>query len=535
MSVAEAATLRRENQTLKMKLSEAQVKLSKLMSANFTNGSTAPRFLNDQINGLGVRQLDVVTKLMLRCTAMEEKLRQYDENAKVIAAESLESSKRADELQQKCDSLVKIIEENGLPIPESVENDNDSSNLMISLREELHIAKEKLFQAGIDAEVSRATAAAVLTGNGDLNVAEKVALTSDHSDENEHTDDSDFSLSAQLHAVSGSIEQKEILFRNANQEHECLEAVRAHFENTLETLHHEVEALSTEKEELMVRMKSESVSKSDAKVRMLKQRIGTLEARLKELKQKAADHKKALRLREQAEAKVKKLEIEIQEDKKRRAALQRKLKEESVERRNERKEARNNATKFLRDSNRIKHELAKVKESAAKQEAVLKRKVELASQKSQRLEERSRKRIHPQSAISTIDISSTRQGDIDAWIEKELNENMNLQATNFMNQQFFQNLCPNEYKYACQSFFKKSLLMLQEQKKAKQVTVHKKKKEQNTQEHSPLETTVFLDDGKEEDIVAEDSDDSDWSPDTPAPVRKRSRKVVEKPNLFQIE
>ncbi len=537
MSPAEAAALRRENQILKMKLSEAQVKLTKLISGNIVNGSAAPKFLKDQINGLGVRELDVVTKLMLRCTAMEEKLRQYERKANSLASESTKASKRADEWQQRCESLVKIIDESGLSIPESMGESNESSkDLLESLREELHKVKEKLFQAGVDAEVSRATAAAVLNGNGDLNIAETIAMEStDSVYDNEHIDESELSMSAELHAMRESIEQKEILYKNANQEHESLEAVRAHFESALEALQDEVEVLSTEKEQLMLRMQKEVSSKNDNKTRSLKQRIGTLETRLKELKQKAAEHTKALRLREQAEAKVKKLEVEIQEDKRKRAALQRKLKEESAERRNEQKEARNNATKFLRDSNRIKHELAKVKESAARQEAVLKRKVELASQKNQRLEERNRKRVRPYSSGASTEITSQRQGEIDAWIDKELNVTIPISSTKFTNHHFFQQLRANDYKYACQSFFLKSMGILQEQNKTKQVTKMKKKKPA-IQEIFTVETEVFIDEVVNGDGgLNDDTDnDSDWSPDTPAPSRKRVRKEA-KPKEKEVE
>ena len=530
MTTAEATALRRENQMLKIKLSETQANLSKSVAGIIVKGSPPSDFLNDQINGLGIRQLDVVTKLMVRCSTLEERLRQYETKAKAMTTECIKASARADEWQQRYDDLVNQMKENGLSIPETIEG---SSNLLSDLREELRIAREKLFQAGIDAEVSRATAAAVLSGNGDLDVAETIALGCGESDENAHVDDSDFSISAELHAMSGSIEQKEIMYQNANHEHECLEAVRVHFEGALEVLQDEVEALSTEKEQLINRIKSESFPKNGTKVATLKQRINTLEARLKDLKQKAADHTKALRLREQAEAKVKKLEVEIAEDKKKRAALQRKLKEECAERRNERKEARNNATKFLRDSNRIKHELAKVKESAARQEAVLKRKVELASQKQQKLEQQSRKRVRPLSSNATSEISLLRQGEIDNLIEKELNEKLTQHPLQLTSRHIFQQLNSNEYKYAFHSFVQKSMGLLHEQTKTKQAP--RKKKKQETQEQVPVDPQVFLDEVNEDEVVVEDSDDSDWSPDTPAPARKKTRKAIEIPKKVQIE
>ena len=536
LSPAEAAALRKENQMLKLQLFQAQTKMKsysnshnsvtadevlKTLSEKLGNSEAPPKFFRDGINGLNVRDLDIVTKLMLHCTAMEEKILQLEKKSKLAAEDSLQASINADKWQLKYESLSEFMNIRDFAKFETQFNQNEahSTALVDKLRREIVTLKEKLSEADIDAEVSRATAAAVLNGKGDLEVAETMAMVTNISSD-ENLQDINSSISAELVAIDGSIEEKEIMFQNANQERECLEAMKSHFEGALKALQEEVGVLSTEREQLISQVKDRSAPKSNIKVKGLKQRIEFLENKLKDLRKKASEHTKALRLRDEAEKKVERLEIEIKEDKKKRAELQRKLKGETIERRNERKEAKTNAAKYLRDSNRIKRELTKVKESAARQERVLRRKAEQALLKQQRLEEQSKKRSRPLS--SKHNISQERKEEIHVWIEKELNANLKAPHTktpSFINQSFWQGFDTSELQHVSKEFFQRTMKILQLEELRKVKKKKKKKKNEIT-----IEPEVFLYEGDEDEGGVEDSDDSDWAP-TPAPMRKKSRMI----------
>ncbi len=531
LSSAEAAALRKENQMLKLRLLQAQNQLNtnannpashnellKILSEKIGASDGLPKFLSDGINGLNVSELDIVTRLMLNCTAMQEKLNKLEAKSKEVVSETLQALLKADKWQIKYESLLSNIKNNGISTLDSECNDSESDSLQLvdAMRKEIICLKEQISEAGIDAEVSRATAAAMLNGKGDSTVAETMAIVdTDHIDDDDHFYDNTRKLSAELIAMSGSIEQKEIIFQQVNQQHESLDALRSHFEGALQALQVEVDVLSSEKEMLVSKMKGEKGSKKGDNVGGLKQRISVLEDRIKELKQKAADHTNALRLREQAEQKVKKLEAEINEDKRKRAELQRKLKEECVERRNERKEAKINAAKYLRDSNRIKHELAKVKQSAARQEMVLKRKAEQALMKQQRLEEQSKKR--GRNVFSHLYLSQERKDEINSWINNEVNSHAKGSTTCFHDLSFWENLSVPELQYVSKAFFQRTITKAQNELKPSQP---KKKKEVSTIVIDTVDTFEYIEDDEQ---AIEDSDDSDWSPDTPAPIRKRSR------------
>jgi len=81
-------------------------------------------------------------------------------------------------------------------------------------------------------------------------------------------------------------------------------------------------------------------------------------------------------MREEAERRCEKLMAEIAEDKKRRASLQKKLKETSIEMRAEKKAAHQKALKMMKDTQKLKIEMSKIKMAAEKQATVLKRKID---------------------------------------------------------------------------------------------------------------------------------------------------------------
>jgi hypothetical protein len=447
LSPAEAAALRRENQMLKLQLFQAQTKISSMSNLSRTDSAfksfntedvAAPKalkeknLLNEELNSLDIRKLDIVTKLRLNCTTLEEKLQQQEKKSIEDVENSISMSFLADKWQHKCEILIEILNRNGIEIPNEIikNNGNSDSSLLKTLRSEVMNLKTQLHESNVNAEVLRAIAGAVVNGNGDIDTAENLVIASSQQ-EYENTDTENpldtRNISVELMTMSGSIEQKEAMISQLNRERECMEAMRSHFESAIYSLQAEVETLSSEKNSLIERLKKTGSSDSDPQVKRLKERTTHLESRIKELQMKSNEHAKSLKLQTQAEKTIQKLEAEIKMDKKRRADLQRKLKEESIERRNEQKLARTNASKLLRDSQRLKMELSKVKEAASRQEAVLRRRAAEALAKQKMLEDKNRKRSRESSIKTTADMHSERKDQIYCWFEREINNALVLQ------------------------------------------------------------------------------------------------------------
>ncbi len=451
LSPAEAAALRRENQMLKLKLFQAEAKMSSMRSmgtdpssrtnltslsssnlasfcpSNSTSISSPTNIVSEELNGLDMRRLDIVTKLKVHCTSLEEKLEQVQSKSKLATGDSLEAVLRADRWKIQCEQLIEILKKNGIKPPEKKSADEgfDEMKIVDKLRQEIAHLQEKVNKSEIDAEVSRAIAASFVNGNGNVDAAEKMAwaANSNIAEENDAKSDATESLSAELVAMSGSIEQKEEMFLQINKERECMEAMRSHFEDAISCLQNEVKILSDERDKLMTRSAS---NQNDTQSERLQSRTTILEARIKELKRKTSEHEKSLRMQSQTERKCDRLEAELKADKKRRADLQKKLKELSAEHRNEQKKARMNATKLLRDSQRLKLELTKVKEAAARQESVLKRKAAEALNRQKVLAEKTKKRARPSGGVKS-EVSPKRKDELNDFVERELGNALSLE------------------------------------------------------------------------------------------------------------
>lgn len=331
----------------------------------------------------------------------------------------------------KFEQLSTLASTAGFTFPEN----QITNDLKVIAEQSQEIAKLKLLlsESRGDASVARATAAAVISSNGNLTDAESLALLAcDNCDDISTVDDGEDEekLSSTLMAVCSEIEQKEAMAAQVNKERLCMGKLRSHFEGAVKKLQQEVETLNTEKSFLMNKLESVNSSSirkgpkmprlgnndsdNDVDQRRTRKRIVELEKRIILLNKKVAEHSKSLRLRELAEKKCVQLSEEIAEAKKQHAALQQRLKEETKKRKQEKNEARKQAVRMLRDSKKLKNELSRIKDTAAKQAAVLRRKMAEAMSKQKMAAEQQRKRQNAASMLSNafnskvIDISPLR-------------------------------------------------------------------------------------------------------------------------------
>lgn len=292
-----------------------------------------------------------------------------------LASQNVSSATmKADKLRIKYDRVLSVSKSHGLEIQDEDRDDSENTHSLVQqLREEVEEMKSREAEARIDAEVSRATAALIISNGGELKV-ENMVLPMETEDNDEGLDESEdgAQLASELLCISGRIDKKEEMVKKVILEKQCMEAMKSHFEGALQNLQAEVETLAVEREELLSVV--DCVTDDKEAQSQTKSRIATLEKRIAELRKNESDHKKRLRLRELAEKRVRKLEQEIHADKQKKAELQRKMKEESADHRKDKKSARLEAARLTKDSTRLKLELQKVKSAAERQALVLKRK-----------------------------------------------------------------------------------------------------------------------------------------------------------------
>lgn len=421
LSAAEAAALRKENQQLKLEL--AQMRDGSLFSSGISRMHSLPVHAN----------IEEVATLKAQCSSFLAENDLLKERIKSHADEVLEASLRADKWQAKFESIVEIAKEQGIDISGKFDAD-ESEDIVSQLRCQLAECKSELLEARADAVIARATAGAIITGKGDLAAVSETLSIADVSVSEDDVDSQNEQLTNELSLVSGTIEQKEAMLQQILKERSCRENIQVHLENSLRLLQSEVDDLTCERDQLMEQMKKDLEDNSRRKcktavnpvTKRLREQVKSLEERIDELKQKANEHTKSLKMKEEAEKKCARLMAEIAQDKRRRADLQKKLKEASIEIRAEKKAAQQNAARLMRDSQKLKVELSKIKSIAEKQAVVLKRKIdESAAREKARLELEKKRKTVERMRLSSLggdggEVQESRKDELEAWIDREM-------------------------------------------------------------------------------------------------------------------
>jgi hypothetical protein len=436
-----AAALRRENQSLRQRVIQLEAQLRKTHSPPDGPNLT----YNAALESIAVpHDCNVVKTLQGKVASLRCKLDRFQDQVKRSAQDALEATLQADHSKLQYEEIIALAKTKGVELASMYKasggttmTDGGSASLIQQLRHEISEWKLKEAEARTDAEIARATATSIIsTTSGDYLTAEMlVPPTGDDQDEEEEkANEQEALLASELLSVNGSIAKKEEIVKKALLEKQRIEAMKFHFEGALQNLQTEVETLSVERENLFAIV--ESIPEDKAGTTLMKSRINALEKRIEELQKKASEHQKSLRLRELAEKRVNKLELEIRNDKKRKAELQKKLKEESVERRKDKKAAKLQASRLLKDSNRLKFELQKVKSAAERQAMVLRRKTTalLNKQKHQhQVEQRKRKHVANGGKLPSTSTRTSfgRRSEIISWLNREIDASKDMAATGY--------------------------------------------------------------------------------------------------------
>ena len=433
LSASEAAALRRENQQLKLELAQMETKMHMSQSGGSYNMGHGGSGIIPSLDN--AQEIGLVAKLQAQCSSFLAEIAILKEKDQNHANEVLEASERADKWQMKAESILQIANEQGIVLPENMKENN--LDLVSQLRSELNECKAELSEARTDAAVARATAGAILSGKGDygdmngMNSSVEDMIIDEEGEEDGGEDDGKEQLTTELSAVSNLIEQKEAMVVQMTKERVVRGNLQHHLENSLKLLQAEVETLTTERDELLTKMSSTIEHRrkgkpDDPTTKKLRNEVSQLGDRIKELNQKANEHKRSIRMKEEAERRCEKLMLEIAEDKKRRASLQKKLKETSIEMRAEKKAAHHKALKMMKDTQKLKMEMNKIKMAAEKQATVLKRKIDqqVAKEKARRDLENKRRCAEKMRLASAMadngDVKESRKSELASWVDGEL-------------------------------------------------------------------------------------------------------------------
>ena len=425
LSASEAAALRRENQQLKLELAQMETKMQMAKSGvMMQQHSVASGTLAN------AQDIDLIAKLQAQCTSFLAEIEILKEKDQAHANEVLEASVRADKWQMKTESILRLASEQGVVLSEDMKENNNNVDLVSQLRSELSDCKADLAEARTDAAVARATAGAIIAGKSSFDEIQEMSSTSaDEGDEED--EDGKEQLTTELSAVSNLIEQKEAMVAQMTKERVCRDNLQHHLENSLKVLQIEVESLTSERDDLLTKLSSSNGQRrkgkaDDPTTKKLRNEISRLEDRIKELNQKTNEHKRSMKARDEAERRCSALLAEISEDKKRRASLQKKLKEASVEMRAEKKAAHQKALRMMKDTQKLKLEMQKIKLTAEKQAAVLRRKIDQAAAKEKARRDLDNKRrcaekMRLASAMADNgDVKESRKNELASWADSEL-------------------------------------------------------------------------------------------------------------------
>ncbi len=428
---AEAAKLKRENQMLKLQLLELQLQGGGATGTAVAAGD--PSEAGGPPGVVDVERLGVVMKLRSENSALRETAKQAEVRAVRAAEEALEANMTSDRYRIRYEQVVAEAKGKGVSLAATL--GGPGNDLVAELREQIEGLKRDRDRADADAAVAKATATAVVMGDGNMTAAMEIALRNAGEDEDEEEEsESPASMASELNTISSKIAEKEELSSQLVKERESIETLKAHFQSAMRSLQEEVDVLSGERENLMEKLNHKEVSApklSLVQQQKLRTQINELEGKIKLLKNKSSEHRRALRMKETAESKCRELQVEIENDKKRRTALMRRMREETDARRNEKRAAELKGMRMARDADRLKVELNKVREAAAKQAAVLKRRAAEAVAK-QRVTAEQRKRAAAASGSGPHGDAGEpggRRADIATWLDRELEVSKMVRAT----------------------------------------------------------------------------------------------------------
>lgn len=228
-------------------------------------------------------------------------------------------------------------------------------------------------------------------------------------------------LNEELQGLNRALAMKEELMTKMAVNDTQFVAMREQYEKEKKSLEVHIDLLSKERDELMQQLKAAAHGSATSKVsEQRRKKVQELEAQIAGLKQKQREQLKLIRMKEQSEQKVNKLNTEIQSMKATRVKLIRQMKEDS-EKFRQWKSQKDREVARLKEADRQKqYQIVKMERLHSKKQNVLRRKMEEALAINKRLKDAmALQKAGSEKRAASKDIGST-ENRIKSWLEGEL-------------------------------------------------------------------------------------------------------------------
>ncbi|KAK7485932.1 hypothetical protein BaRGS_00022798 [Batillaria attramentaria] len=242
-------------------------------------------------------------------------------------------------------------------------------------------------------------------------------------------------MSRELQELNRILAKKQELANQMDRSDQEMTSVRIQYETMMKEWENKVAQLEKEKEELSMTLHDARSNANASKVsEQRRKRLQELEHEMSQLKRKMNEQVKLLKMKDQSDKQVSRLNVEIQGLKQQRVKLMRQMKEEADTWRRWKQKKDKEVLQLMQKDRKRQAEVAKLQQTNQKQQAVLKRKVEEAAAANKRLKEAlaRQKQVLSERNSKMETCDSTSIGNrVRKWLNHELDVRVSLREARY--------------------------------------------------------------------------------------------------------
>ncbi|XP_063414423.1 chromosome-associated kinesin KIF4-like isoform X3 [Mytilus trossulus] len=242
-------------------------------------------------------------------------------------------------------------------------------------------------------------------------------------------------MTNELQELNKLLEKKERLAKQMTQNDDQMKAMKGQYDHAISGMNSEIESLQKEKEELAQALENAKYNSATSKVaEQRRQRLKELEQQMSQLKRKVNDQTKLLKMKEQSEKQVSKMNVDIQGMKQQRVKLMKQMKEDADEFRRWKMKKEKEVMQLQQKGRKRDCEIAKLQRENQKQQNILKRKGEEAAAANKRLKEAlaKQKQVHQERNEKFEKYDTTSIGNrVRSWLSHELEVRVSIREAKY--------------------------------------------------------------------------------------------------------
>ncbi|KAK3099287.1 hypothetical protein FSP39_002071 [Pinctada imbricata] len=242
-------------------------------------------------------------------------------------------------------------------------------------------------------------------------------------------------LNRQLQELNKQLEKKEDLANQMSENDSKMHQIREQYQSQMKELESEVTSLQKEKEDMQQALQ-EAVMNKNANIvaEQRRLRLKELEEQISKLRKKMTEQTRLLKMKDQSDKKVSKLNTDIQSLKQQRVKLMRQIKEDADEFRKWKQKKDKEVLQLQQKDRKRQFEIAKLQRENQKQQSVLKRKSEEALAANKRLKEAlvKQKQVQQERSQKLEKCDSTNIGKrVRSWLSQEVEMRVSIREAKY--------------------------------------------------------------------------------------------------------